>query len=100
VDELFDARDVERVFSASRGVPRKLNTICDNALILAFARGRLPVTANDVSEAIRAVLGKEPLRCRAGLVPASSRVPCAPQHSRCRAGSVPASSPVPCSSHV
>jgi general secretion pathway protein A len=42
----------------SRGVPRLLNTICDRALLGAYATGRTRVTAAIVRRAAREVLGR------------------------------------------
>ena len=37
-NSLFPAETVERVYQHSKGIPRLINTICDNALITAYAR--------------------------------------------------------------
>jgi general secretion pathway protein A len=49
----FDAEAVELVAAASRGIPRLVNALCDNALLLAFADGLKSVTARQVREAAR-----------------------------------------------
>jgi general secretion pathway protein A len=39
---------VDRIFAFSRGIPRIINVICDNALLLAFAKGQPVVTVEHV----------------------------------------------------
>jgi general secretion pathway protein A len=46
---LFSAETIATVYRHSRGLPRLINTICDNALIAAYAR-RLPSVTPDVIE--------------------------------------------------
>ena len=48
-DPLFSAESIAAVYSHSRGLPRLINTICENALITAYAR-RLPTIPPDVIE--------------------------------------------------
>jgi general secretion pathway protein A len=46
---LFSSEAVAAVFHHSGGLPRLINTICDNALITAYAR-RLPTVTPDIIE--------------------------------------------------
>ena len=46
---LFSEQTVAAVYRHSRGLPRLINTICENALITAYAR-RLPTVPPDVIE--------------------------------------------------
>jgi general secretion pathway protein A len=46
---LFPADAVEAVYRHSRGFPRLINTVCENALIIAYAR-QIPVITLDVVE--------------------------------------------------
>lgn len=46
---LFSEQTVAAVYRHSRGLPRLINTICENALITAYAR-RLPTVSPDVIE--------------------------------------------------
>ena len=46
---LFSAQTMAAVYRHSRGLPRLINTICDNALITAYAR-RLPSVTPDIVE--------------------------------------------------
>jgi general secretion pathway protein A len=48
-DPLFSTETIATVYRHSRGLPRLINTICDNALIIAYAR-RLPSVTPDVIE--------------------------------------------------
>ena len=45
---LFTAEAVQLIYQASRGIPRVISVICDNALLGAFAIGRCPVDAEVV----------------------------------------------------
>jgi general secretion pathway protein A len=48
-DPLFSAQTIAAVYRHSQGLPRLINTICDNALITAYVR-RLPNVTPDVIE--------------------------------------------------
>jgi general secretion pathway protein A len=48
--ELFDGVAVERVAFYSKGTPRIINMICDNALLIAYAASRNNVSAEMVEE--------------------------------------------------
>ncbi len=48
----FSRGAVSAIASASRGVPRNINTLCFNALTLAFAVGSRTVKASDVREVV------------------------------------------------
>ncbi len=48
-NQLFSAQTIAAVYRHSRGLPRLINTICDNALVTAYAR-RLPCVTPDVIE--------------------------------------------------
>jgi general secretion pathway protein A len=47
----FPAAVVEQIAGHSQGIPRLINAICDNALLLAFAKGQSTVAAEHVLEA-------------------------------------------------
>jgi len=49
----FEANAIQTIASVSRGVPRIINVICDNALVLAFSQGKPIVTTAHVDQAIR-----------------------------------------------
>jgi general secretion pathway protein A len=47
---LFPLETISAVFRCSRGIPRLINTICENSLIVAYARQLPAVTADIVEE--------------------------------------------------
>jgi len=51
--ELFSREAVEEIHRRSRGVPRTISVICDNALISGFSLHEKPVTAHTVQEVCR-----------------------------------------------
>src|SRR5919108_1090332 len=51
--ELFDHAAVERITRYSAGIPRLINVICDNALLLAYALSKKKVSAELIEEAAR-----------------------------------------------
>ncbi|HWP35282.1 MAG TPA: AAA family ATPase, partial [Thermodesulfobacteriota bacterium] len=50
---VFTPRAMEEVYHASRGIPRVINIICDNALLIGYAAGAKPVDVDAVAEAVR-----------------------------------------------
>jgi general secretion pathway protein A len=61
---IFETRAVRVAHRRSRGVPRLLNTICDRALLGAYAIGQTRVTAAIVRKAAKEVLGRPARRRR------------------------------------
>jgi general secretion pathway protein A len=51
--KLFTREAVTLIHTASRGIPRTINVLCDNALISGFALGRRPVGRDVVAEVCR-----------------------------------------------
>jgi type II secretory pathway predicted ATPase ExeA len=51
--ELFDPEAVEKIAVCSKGIPRLINVICDNALLIAFAASQRIVSADVVGEVVR-----------------------------------------------
>jgi general secretion pathway protein A len=49
--QIFSAQAVFAVYQFSRGLPRMINTICENSLIMAYAR-RLSIVTTDIVECI------------------------------------------------
>jgi type II secretory pathway predicted ATPase ExeA len=49
-DELFEPPAIERIISWSSGIPRLINTICDNALLLAYQASERTVTVGMIDE--------------------------------------------------
>ena len=50
---LFDWKAVHRIFRYSKGVPRLINKICDNALLLAFTASESKVSVEMIDQAAR-----------------------------------------------
>jgi len=48
--EVFSAEAVDKVHSFSRGIPRVINVLCDNALLTAFAADQRMVNASVIEE--------------------------------------------------
>jgi len=49
----FEPAAIQTIATVSRGVPRIINVISDNALVLAFSEGKPIVTAANVDQAVR-----------------------------------------------
>ena len=58
----FDARALRHVHRHARGVPRRINLLCDRALLGAYAQGRTTVDAGMVDRAAREVFDERPAR--------------------------------------
>src|SRR5208283_957448 len=51
--EIFSGPAIEAVFRHSRGIPRLINTICENALLSGYARHATTVTSEIVDDVAR-----------------------------------------------
>jgi type II secretory pathway predicted ATPase ExeA len=51
--ELFDPGSVQKIALFSKGIPRLINAICDNALLIAYATSRTKISAKIVDEVAR-----------------------------------------------
>jgi hypothetical protein len=49
-NELFETKAIERVTYYSRGIPRLINVICDNALLIAYGVSERKVSAEIIEE--------------------------------------------------
>jgi type II secretory pathway predicted ATPase ExeA len=49
-DELFEPAAIERLINRSNGIPRLINSICDNALLRAYRASQYKVTAAMIDE--------------------------------------------------
>ena len=49
---LFSSRAQALIWKYSGGVPRKINVLCDNALLIGYALGKKKIEANAVQEAV------------------------------------------------
>ena len=53
----FDARALRQVHALTGGVPRRINLLCDRALLGAYAQGRARVDSRTVAQAAQEVFG-------------------------------------------
>jgi len=60
----FEAKAMKRVHQLSRGVPRRINLLCDRAMLGAFANSRATVDASTVDKAAAEVFSTEPAQNR------------------------------------
>jgi hypothetical protein len=58
--ELFDFGSVQKIALYSKGIPRLINVICDNALLIAYATSQSKVTAKTIDEVARDLQLVEP----------------------------------------
>jgi general secretion pathway protein A len=63
----FERRAIRRIHRLARGNPRRINLLCDRALLGAFSRSRGNVNVDTVNEAAREVFGERPARSRTRL---------------------------------
>lgn len=68
----FDRKLRERIHQLSRGVPRRINLLCDRALLGAYAQGQSKVSVATLSRAAEEVFGDEAVVAGAGLAAASA----------------------------
>ena len=58
--ELFDLGSVQKIALYSKGIPRLINAICDNALLIAYATSQSKVSAKIIDEVARDLQLVEP----------------------------------------
>jgi len=58
--ELFDLGSVQKIALYSKGIPRLINAICDNALLIAYATSQSKVSAKIIDEVARDLQLMEP----------------------------------------
>jgi general secretion pathway protein A len=58
--ELFDASAVETVHALTRGAPRRINQLCDLALMVGYAEERQTITAEQVEAVAEELVGSSP----------------------------------------
>ena len=63
--ELFDFGSVQKIALFSRGIPRLVNVICDNALLIAYATSQSKVSAKIIDEVARDLRLTEPPQVKA-----------------------------------
>ncbi|MFI5396450.1 MAG: AAA family ATPase [Candidatus Binatia bacterium] len=89
--KLFSREAEERIYHFSRGIPRLVNVVCDNALVIGYALGKKRIGADLITEAAADLLSDEPLteeakgQAHAPSVPSMSPAAPASAQSRWRA---------------
>ncbi len=58
-DNLFTPGALWRIVNYSQGIPRRINVLCDNAMIIAFALKKVPVEEAFVVEALEGMEGED-----------------------------------------
>lgn len=58
-EPLFSPRALRRIHQRARGIPRRINLLCDRALLGAYAAGRQRVDVGTVDMAAREVFGRD-----------------------------------------
>lgn len=74
---VFTKGALKRIVKESKGIPRTINILCDNALITAFGYQRKPVDLKIVKEVIADMLGRRPkgfFRWRTAIITALATV--------------------------
>ena len=62
---LFDEDVVDAIYTRSEGLPRLVNTLCDNAMLTAYSTGKQRITLGLFESAVSAtVLGEDPIPTR------------------------------------
>ena len=54
----FDRKALQRIHDIARGVPRRINLLCDRAMLGAYAHGKTGIDSEIVEKAAREVFGK------------------------------------------
>ena len=60
--KLFSREAEEQIYHFSRGIPRLVNVVCDNALVIGYALGKKRIGADVIGEAAADLLSVEPSR--------------------------------------
>lgn len=55
--QIFAAAAVEKVYTVSGGIPRLINTLCDRAMLGAYAKGQRQVDRETMSHAVVEIMG-------------------------------------------
>ena len=48
----FEAQAFDNIYNATKGIPRRINAVCDRLLLAGFLAGRSEITADDVTEVV------------------------------------------------
>jgi len=58
--DIFDKKAVETIYQCTQGVPRLINVLADNALLLGYSTGKKKITADMVRESFKDMNPPEP----------------------------------------
>lgn len=70
----FSSQAIQRIHEIARGVPRRVNLLCDRALLGAYATNQARVDRTVVDKAALEVFGDDPLPVKSARRPATPRV--------------------------
>jgi len=68
----FDAETFAALYQASRGIPRRINSVCDRLLLLGFLTGKTHLAASDVAEVMKELEQETSSPSRSVSAPASA----------------------------
>jgi general secretion pathway protein A len=54
----FDGKALQRIFQITRGVPRRINLLCDRAMLGAYAHGKHQIDVEMIEKSAREVFGR------------------------------------------
>jgi general secretion pathway protein A len=80
--ELFEKKAIDQIGRYSRGIPRLINVICDNALLIAYAASKRRVSAGMIEEVSRDLSLTKPSSPRHGPIVDFSKVPSREEQTR------------------
>ncbi|MFT5040392.1 MAG: general secretion pathway protein A [Hyphomicrobiaceae bacterium] len=66
--DLFTPAALRRVWQVAEGIPRVVNVLCDNAMMIAFADGKDRISVKVMGQAIRDLHGETPVQAWLGQV--------------------------------
>ena len=72
---LFDSESIQHLARYSKGIPRLINVICDNALLIAYANSHRKVSAEIIHEVARDLQLSGPTQPRTSEQPAETSAP-------------------------
>jgi len=58
--DIFSKNSLARIYNYTKGIPRKINKLCDTALICAFAADSKSITVKQIDEAVKELQWNEP----------------------------------------
>ena len=61
---VFDEKAIKGIYTYSKGIPRVINIVCDNALITGFAQGRNRIGKQIIEEVIKDMEGPDVIKKR------------------------------------